>query len=56
MKELAMGERDSHAKGEKWVDQFSYVFNLLADFVYRNKEFRNVNWLKAKVKDLDLIV
>ena len=49
-------EAVSNAKSDSWVDGITYVFNLLQDFVFTTPEFRNVDWLRLEVADLDLVL
>ena len=49
-------EAVSNAKSDSWVEGITYVFNQLQDFVYTTPEFRNIDWLRLEVADLDLVL
>ena len=46
----------SNARSDSWVEGITYVYNLLLDFVYTTKEFRNIDWVSAEAADLDLVL
>ena len=46
----------SNARSDSWVEGITYVYNLLQDFVYTTKEFRNIDWVSAEAADLDLVL
>ena len=49
-------EAVSHTRSNAWIEGITIAFNQLHDFVITNEEFRNVDWLKAEVADLDLVL
>ena len=49
-------EAVSSAKSDSWVEGITYVFNQLQDFVYTSPEFRNIDWLRLEVADIDLVL
>ena len=49
-------EAVSHTRSNAWIEGITIAFNQIHDFVITTEEFRNVDWLKAEVADLDLVL